>query len=229
MLKRFRHRGESGVSLVEMMIALALFSVVIVSVDSSLTVVQERQVQVTNGVEALDNIQIAQETITRDIESSTAWTTRAVPRSAPSSPITVNWTGANSGLVFTTDLNEALATITVALNTTTHMLTITCADLNSDKACGGAAGGTQTQAEVANIDSSSSFTFTTDQVTTTLNSISSNAFFFTDIASVLTLDSPRVGAPRVSKTTITSPSIIPYNIVYACQTDAAAEGGNGSC
>jgi hypothetical protein len=38
-----------------------------------------------------------------------------------------------------------------------------------------------------------------------------------------------VGAPRVSKTTITSPSIIPYNIVYACQTDAAAEGGNGSC
>jgi hypothetical protein len=184
---------------------------------------------VTNGVEALDSIQVAQETITRDIESSTAWTTPAVPTSAPSSPITVSWTGTGSGLVFTSDLNEALATITIALNTTTHFLTVTCADLNSDKACGGAAGGTETQVQVANIDSSSSFTFTTDQVTTTLNSISSSAFFFTDIASVLTLDSPRVGAPHVSQTTVTSPSIIPYNIVYACQTDAAAEGGNGSC
>jgi prepilin-type N-terminal cleavage/methylation domain-containing protein len=229
MMARFRSRDQSGVSLVEMMIALALFAIVVVAVDSSLTVVQERQVQVTNGVEALDNIQIAQETITRDIESSTAWTTPAVPTSAPGSPITVSWTGATPGMVFTTKLNEALATITVALNTSTHMLTITCADISSDSACGGAAGGTQTQAAVANIDSSSSFTFTTDQVTTTVDSITSSAFFFTDVASVLTLDSPRVGAPRVSQTTLTSPSIIPYNIVYACQTDAAAEGGNGSC
>ena len=229
MMKRFKRPDESGVSLVEMMIALALFSIVVVAVDSSLTVVQERQVQVTNGVEALDNIQLAQETITRDIESSTAWTTPAVPTSAPNSPITVSWTGANSGMVFTSELNEALATITVALNTSTHMLTITCADISSDSACGGAAGGTQTQVAVANIDSSSSFTFTTDQVTTTVNSITSSAFFFTDIASVLTLDTPRVGAPHVSQTTVTSPSIIPYNLVYACQTDAAAEGGNGSC
>jgi prepilin-type N-terminal cleavage/methylation domain-containing protein len=229
LFKRFRRRDDSGVSLVEMMIAMALFSLVIVAVDSSLTVVQERQVQVTNGVEALDNIQIAQEAVTRDIESATAWTTPAVPTSAPSSPITVNWTGANSGLVFTSELNEALATITIALNTTTHVLTITCADISSDSACGGAAGGTQTQVAVANVDSSSSFTFTTDQVTTTINAITSSQFFFTDIASVLTLDTPRVGAPRVSKTTLTSPSIIPYNIVYACQTDAAAEGGNGAC
>jgi prepilin-type N-terminal cleavage/methylation domain-containing protein len=229
LIGRFRHGDDSGVSLVEVMIAMALFSLVIVAVDSSLTVVQERQVQVTNGVEALDNVQLAQETITRDIESSMSWTTPAVPTSAPGSPITVSWTGANSGMVFTSELNEALATITVALNTTTHMLTITCADVSSDSACGGSAGGTQTQVAVANVDSSSSFTFTTDQITTTVNSISSSQFFFTDIASVLTLDTPRVGAPHVSKTTITSPSIIPYNQVYACQTDAAAEGGNGSC
>jgi Tfp pilus assembly protein PilW len=223
------HRDESGVSLVEMLIAMLLFSLVIVSVDASLTVVQKHSVQVANGTAALDDIQAAQEAITRDIESSTAWTTPAVPTSAPGSPVTVSWTGSTPGLVFTTELNEVLATITIALNTTTHVLTVTCADLNSDSACGGAAGGTQTQASVANIDSSSSFTMTTDEVTSTINSVTTNSFFFTDIASTLVLDSPSVSAANVSKTTLTSPSIIPYNIVYACQTAAAAEGANGSC
>jgi hypothetical protein len=122
-----------------------------------------------------------------------------------------------------------LATITVALNTTTHKLTVTCADLNSDSACAGPAGGTQTQASVANIDSSSSITMTTDQVTSTVNSVTSSSFFFTGVATTLILDSPSVGASHVSQTTLSSPSIIPYNIVYACQTAASAEGANGSC
>jgi prepilin-type N-terminal cleavage/methylation domain-containing protein len=228
-LRRLRGGDESGVTLVEMLIALVLFSIVIVSVDSSLTVVTERQVQVTNGTQALDNIQGAQEALTRDIESSTAWTTPAVPTSAPSTPVTATWTGSGSGLVFTADLNEALATITVALNTTTHKLTVTCADLNSDSACGGAAGGTQTQASVANIDSSSSITMTTAEVTSTINSVTTNSFFFTDVASTLILDSPSVGAAHVTQTTLSSPSIIPYNVVYACQTAASAEGANGTC
>jgi prepilin-type N-terminal cleavage/methylation domain-containing protein len=229
MVKRLLRRDESGVTLVEMMIALVLFSIVVVSVDSSLTVVQERQVQVTNGTEALDNIQSAQEALTRDIESSTAWTTPAVPTSAPSTPVTATWTGSSSSLVFTADLNEALATITVALNTATHKLTVTCADLNSDSACAGPAGGTHTQASVSNIDSSSSITMTTSAVSSTINSVTTNTFFFTDVASTLILDSPSVGASHVSQTTLSSPSIIPYNVVYACQTAASAEGGNGAC
>jgi type II secretory pathway component PulJ len=225
----WRRRNESGVSLIEMALGLALFAVVIVSVDSSLTVVQERSVQVTNGLEALDNIQAAQEAITRDIESATAWTTPAVPTSAPSTPVTASWTGTGSGLVFTTELNEALATVTVALNTTTHVLTVTCADLNSDSACAGHAGGTQTQAQVANVDSSSSVTFTTSEVTTTINSVTTNSFFFTSVATTLILDSPSVGAAHVSHTTLTSPSIVPYNIVYACQTATSTEGASGTC
>jgi prepilin-type N-terminal cleavage/methylation domain-containing protein len=220
----WRRSDESGMSLIEMVIGLALFSVVIVSVDSSLTVVQERSVQVTNGIEALDNIQAAQEALTRDIESATAWTTPAVPSSA--TPATVNW---SSGLVFTTELNEALATVTVALNTTTHVLTVTCADLNSDSACAGHAGGTQTQAQVANIDSSSTVVLSTAEVTSTINSVTTNTFYFTSVATTLVLDSPSVTAARVSKTTLTSPSVIPYNIVYACQTAASAEGASGAC
>jgi type II secretory pathway component PulJ len=227
MARRFRRGDESGVSLVEMMIGLALFSVVIVSVDASLTVVQERSVQVTNGAETLDYIQGAQEALTRDIESSTAWTTPAVPTS--SSPVSVIWTGTGSGMVFTTELNEALATITVALNTTTHKFTVTCADQASDSACGGAAGGTQTQVSLANVDSSSAFTLSVQEVSNTIGGVTSNSFFFTDVASTLIVDSPSVGAPHVSKTTLSSPSIIPYNIVFACQAAVSAEGGSGTC
>ncbi|MGH9017373.1 MAG: PulJ/GspJ family protein [Acidimicrobiales bacterium] len=230
-LRRFlRRRGdEAGLSLIEVMLGLALFSVVIVSVDSSLTVVQERSVQVTNGIEALDNIQAAQEALTRDIESATAWTTPATPSVIPGSPVTATWSGTGSGLSFTTELNEALATVTVSLNTTSHVFTITCADQNSDQACPGKAGGTVNQAQVANIDSSSSITFTTAQVTSTINSVTTNSFYFTSVASTLILDSPSVTAHDVSKTTLTSPAIIPYNIVYACQTAASAEGANGAC
>ena len=225
--RRLRSGDESGVSLIEMMIALLLFSLVVVSVDSSLTVVQERSVQVDNSTETLDSIQAAQETITRDIESSTAWTTPAVPSST--SPVSVTWTGTGSGLVFTTELNEALATITMALNTTTHKFTVTCADVASDAACGGAAGGTQTQVSLANVDSSSSFTLTPAEVTSTINAVTNNYFFYTDVTSSLVVDSPAVGAPRVTKTVLGSPSIIPYNLVYACQTAASAEGSNGTC
>jgi hypothetical protein len=227
LIRRLRHRDEAGVSLVEMMIGLALFAVVIVSVDSSLTVVQERSVQVVNGTEALDNVQAAQEAITRDIESSMTWTTPAAPTST--APVSVTWTGSTPGMVFTAELNEALATITISLNTTTHQFTVTCADQGSDSACGGAAGGTQTQVSLANVDSSTAFTLSPAEVTSTVNGVTANSFFFTDITSTLTVDSPKVGAPRVSKTTLTSPSIIPYNVVYACQTAATAEGANGTC
>jgi len=227
LIRRFRHRDQSGVSLIEMMIGLALFSVVIVSVDASLTVVQKRSVQVVNGTETLDNIQAAQEAITRDIESSMTWTTPASPTST--SPVSVSWTGSSPGLVFTSELNEALATITISLNTTTHQFTVTCADQGSDTACGGAAGGTQTQVSLANVDSSTSFTLTPAEVTSSVKGVTANYFFYTDLASTLTVDSPSVTAPRVSKTTLTSPSIIPYNVVYACQIAASAEGGNGTC
>jgi prepilin-type N-terminal cleavage/methylation domain-containing protein len=223
MTRRLRRRGESGVSLVEMMIAMALLSVVVVAVDSSLSVVQKHQVQVANGTAALDNIQTAQEVITRDIHAATAWTTPAVPTSVPAQPVTAQT------LVFTALLNSASGTVTVALNTTTHVLTVTCADISSDKACGGPAGGTQTQAKVANIDSSSLFTMTTDEVSQTINSVTTHTFFFTSVASTLVVDSPSVGAVNMSQTTLSSPALVTYNIVYGCETSADEEGASGTC
>jgi hypothetical protein len=45
----------------------------------------------------------------------------------------------------------------------------------------------------------------------------------------LTLDSPSVGAHRVSQTILQTPEIVSYNIVYACQTASDAEGASGTC
>jgi hypothetical protein len=33
----------------------------------------------------------------------------------------------------------------------------------------------------------------------------------------------------VSKTTLQSPDLVTYNIVFACQTASNAEGANGTC
>jgi prepilin-type N-terminal cleavage/methylation domain-containing protein len=227
MLRRLMARGrgddESGVSLVEMMIALVIFSLVVVAVDSSLTVVQERQVQVTNGIEALDTLQAAEEVITRDISAATAWTTPAVPTSVPGSPVTAQ------SLVFQASLTNVTNLITITLNTTTHQLQV-CSNLTlTTSGCGSSVAGVHLQAQVANIDSSSLFTFTTHEVTQTIGSVTTNTFFYTSVASTLTLDSPSVGAHRVSQTILQTPEIVSYNIVYACQTASDAEGASGTC
>jgi prepilin-type N-terminal cleavage/methylation domain-containing protein len=228
-----RRGDESGFSLVEMTIAMALLAVVVVAVDSSLTVIEERQVQVTNATEALDTLQTAQQFIDTDIRAATAWTTPAVPTSPPSQPVTVSWPssggscGTTYGLDFTASLNNATATIAICLNTTTHVLTVTCS--GSAVACPGNNSGTVTEVQLANIDSSSAFTFTTKEVSTTVSSVTTNTFFFTTVASSLTLDSPGVGAPRLTKTIVTSPSLEVFNVAYACRLALSQAGASGSC
>jgi hypothetical protein len=218
-----RGKDEAGVSLIELTIAMALLSVTVVAVDSSLTVVVEHQTQVTNGTEALDNLQVAEEAMTRDMISATAWTAPAVPIAAPASPVTAQT------LVFQASLSNITNLITITLNTTTHQLLV-CSNLTlTTSGCGLSVPGVRLQAQLANIDSSSLFTFATHEVTQVVNSVTTNSFFYTSVASTLTLDSPAVGAPHVSKTTLQTPAIVTYNGVYACQTASSAVGATGAC
>jgi prepilin-type N-terminal cleavage/methylation domain-containing protein len=219
-----RHgRDQAGVTLIELTIAMALLAITVVAVDSSLTVVVEHQVQMTNQTEALDNLQGAQEAMTRDILGATAWTTPAVPTTAPSTPVTAQT------LVFQASLSGITNLITISLNTTTHQLQM-CSNLTlTTSGCGSSVAGVRLQSQVANIDSASLFTFTTHEVTQTINSLTTNTFFYTSVASVLTLDSPAVGAPRVSQTTVQTPAIVIYNMAYSCQTASSNEGASGTC
>jgi Tfp pilus assembly protein PilW len=212
-------------SLVEVLIASLLFSVIVVVVDASINVVQAHQVQISDRTQALDNLQMAQQAITRDIHAAIStsllpWTTPAVPTSAPSSPITAQ------SLTFNANLGGNTPLINISLNTSTHILTIIC----TGKGCTPSAGaGTAVKQTVANIDSSSLFTLTTQEVSTTANSATTNAFFFTSVASTLVLDTPRVGAPHLTQTTLSDPNIVTNNIEYSCQNALLNNGATGSC
>jgi Tfp pilus assembly protein PilW len=223
---RRTHREESGVSLVEMMIALVLFSLVVVAVDSSLTIVQERQVQVTNGTEGLDMLQVAQEAITTDLHAATSWGWTPV---APATSGSV--TPTPPLFLYTASLNGSTA-MGIAL-TTTHQLQV-CSNANttttpvtSSSVCSGSS--IQMQAKVNNVDPSSLITLTTSEVSITNNGLTTNSFFYTSASTTLILDSPSVGAAHVSQTTLTSPTLVIYNGVYACQTALAQAGATGSC
>ena len=224
MVKRLSQRGdESGVSLVEMLIAMAMFAIVVVAADSSLTVIQERQTYVTNSTEALDAVETAQEAITTDIHAANLWTTPAVPTSQPGSPVTAQT------LVFQASLSNVTKLVTITLNTSTHQLQVCTNVTLTTSGCGSGVSGVQLQATLANVDSSSLFTMSTDEVSQTISGLTTNTFFYTAVSSTLTIDSPKVGAPRVSQTTITSPTIVAYGATFSCQTAEGEEGASGTC
>jgi prepilin-type N-terminal cleavage/methylation domain-containing protein len=215
MTHRERRRDESGVTLVEVMISMILLAIIVTAVDSSITVIEKQQVQVSNRTQALDYIQMAQQAITRDIHAAQTWNTPAVPTSTPSAPITA------TTLNFTASLNGATPTINISLSATTHILAITCT--GSSIGCRG------NTLQIANVDPSTLFTLSTSEVTNSATSPATNTFYYTSIASVVTVDTPKVGAQNVSQTTLTEPTLVPFNILYSCQTALLGEGTSGSC
>jgi len=200
-----------------------LLSVVVVAVDSSLTVVTDRQTQVTNVTEAVDNVQAAQEAITMDIHSATTWTTPSVPTQQPSQAITA------TTLVFQALLNNVTKLVTIALNTSTHVLTVCTNATLTTSGCGAGISGVQLQASLSNVDSSSLFTLGTGEVSQSINNVTTHTFFYISVSSLLTVDSPSVGAHHVTQTTLQSPTIVPYGSVFNCETAMGEEGASGSC
>ena len=180
--RRVLHRGESGMTLIEVTLATLLLALVVTPVDIAITVLQRHQVQVNNRTQALDNLQIAQEAITRDIHAANnTWTSPALPTSMPSTAVTA------TSLAFTASLGGGNPTISIALNTSTLALTVTCTGVGCRP--GSSSATAITQAQVQNIDSSSLFTLTTKEVSNGRG----NTFYFTAVSSSLVLDTPKVG------------------------------------
>jgi Tfp pilus assembly protein PilW len=221
MMIRSPERDESGVSLIEVMLASMLFALVVVSVDTSINVVQTHQVQISDQTQALDNLQVAQQAISRDVHAAVAWTTPTLPTTAPSSPITAQT------LAFTAQLGSGTPTINIALSTATHILTVRCTGVG----CTPASTSTSviTQAQVSNIDPATLFTMTTSEVSNTVNSTTTNDFYFTDVATSLILVTPKVGAPHAFKITLADPDIVANNVEYVCENDLGNTGSTGTC
>jgi hypothetical protein len=221
MMGRLEENDESGVSLIEVMLASMLFALVVVSVDTSINVVQSHQVQISDQTQALDNLQVAQQAISRDVHAAVTWTTPALPTSAPSTPITTQT------LAFTAQLGIGTPTINISLATATHILTVKCTGVGCTSKS--VSGSVIVQAQVSNIDTTSLFTMTTNEVSDTVNSVTTNDFYFTDVASSLILVTPRIGAPHAFKTTLADPDIVANNVEYDCQNDLGNTGATGTC
>jgi len=216
-------RDEAGMTVIEVMLSAILLVVVLISVGTTITVLQKHQVQVNDRTQALDDLQMAQQAITRDLHaaSATGWTTPALPASMPSQPVTA------TSLSFQASLGGGSPTVTISLNTSTHFLTVSCSGAGCRP---GVSGSTAvTQAQIANVDSSSLFTLTTKEVSTTANSVTTNTFYYTAVSSSLVLDTPKVGALNAYKTTLADPTIVVNNAEYACQTALGQAGATGSC
>jgi hypothetical protein len=132
-----------------------------------------------------------------------------------------------TSLAFTASLGGGTPAISIALNTSTHFLTVTCTGVGCR--AGATSSTVMTQAQIANIDSSSLFTLTTKEVSTTANSVTTNAFYYTAVSSSLVLDTPKVGALHSYKTTLADPNIVANNAEFACQQALGQDGASGSC
>lgn len=214
-------RDEAGISLIEVMISSILMLVCIMAVDTTMTVFQAHQVQVNEHTQSLDYLQVAQEAITRDLHAAVTWTTPAVPTSMPSQAVTA------TTLAFTASLGGGTPTINIGLNTSTHALTVTCTGVGCRT--GATSSTVVTQAQAQNIDSSSLFTLTTNEVSTINNSVTTNSFYYTDVASNLVLDLPSTTAAHPLKTTIADPDIVVNTVEYSCETALNSTGATGSC
>ena len=210
------------ISVIEVMISALLLSICLVTVDASVSIMVTHQTQVTQRTEALDALQTAQEAITHDVHAATdTWTTPALPTSLPSQPVTA------TTLAFTASLGGGTPTINIGLNTSTHVLTVTCTGVGCHT--GATSTSVFTQAQISNVDSASLFTLTTKEVTTVNGSVTANSFFYTTVGSSLIVDTPSVRAANIFHTTLADPNIVTNNAEYGCQAALSGIGATGSC
>jgi type II secretory pathway pseudopilin PulG len=196
-------RGEEGITLVEVLIAMVIFALVVVSVDASVTVLNGRANGMSQSNQAIDQLQVAEQTIVRDVHAANSWCT-PVPNPAYGCATFLQAPSATD-LKFTANLDGATSTIEFQ---------VTGSSLTMRKNLGAPV------TLLSNLDPTSAFIIPTTQTTPPLPVVG-NTTYYTFIGVTLTMDSPRVGAPRVTQTTVADPTIEVWNVEYAC---SAAQG-----
>jgi prepilin-type N-terminal cleavage/methylation domain-containing protein len=192
-------RGDDGVTLVELVIAMAIFALVIVSVDSSVTVLNSRANGLSQSAQAIDQLQIAEETIARDVHAANSWCTPpangcAVATSAPTT----------KDLDFTASLNGTTPNIEFKLVTASGSKSLTMSKNFATPVT-----------LLSNLDLSSTFTVQNPP----LKVVAPNGtpyYFYTSIGVTLTMNSPVGTALHATKTTLADTTIVVWNVEFAC-------------
>jgi len=214
--------GEKGVTLVEVLIAMAILSIVIVSVDTSVSVLNARSNSMSQSTQAIDQLQVAEQTVVRDVHAATSWCnpTSGSPCTTFTQAPTATELKFNAVLDCTLVppstcwSNPTSFDISIS-KTAPYQLTITK--------------GNSTALLASNLDLGtdpktglpfSGFTWKSVLFGTTT--------YYTSIGVTLTMDSPRVGAPRITTTTTADTNVEVWNAEYACQTAWRNAGSTGA-
>lgn len=203
---RWCRGGEEGATLVEMAVALAVLMVVIVSVDASVSVVNRLSVGLSSSTQSIDALQVAEEALVQDVHTATAWYASSGCTGGAANPT-------STPLYFTANLYGATPCVSITLSSGTLTVTRT----SNGKVIG--------SVTVSNLDPSSAITPAAAVVA------GSPATSYTDrVQVVLTQDSPSPTAPHAVKTTMSDPTVVAFNIEYACeQAWAISPGGQSQC
>lgn len=200
-----RRRGEGGFTLIEASIAMVIVMLVMVSVSASVTIVDHQSVSMSGSNQAIDQLQVAEESVVQDLHAATAWYTSSACSTSTTAP-------SADSLYFTADLYGATPCISVTLSSGT--LTVTSV----------VGGKTHLQASVSNLDNTSAIT-----PGAAVNAGSPSQSFTDRLSVALTMDSPRPGAPHQTQTTVADPTVIAFNIEYACKAAYAISPGAQTC
>ena len=198
-------RDEAGMTLVEMMIGLIMFSIVVATVDTSINVVSKQQSQVSAQTQAIDQLQTAEEALTHDLEAVSSWQT---PPTATSLTFVASLPTAGS--------SSNAPTINAAISGTTLNITST---VN---------GVTTTVAKVSGIDPTYSGFSPWECRTVSLAGNTVN--YYVAVSVRLTVDGPRYGAAPGTKTSVSDSHVQAWNVLWAYQVAGAQTGATtGTC
>lgn len=187
------------------MIAMVIFAMVIAAVDVSLSIITERTTGATETAQAVDQLQVAEQTVVQAVHAADSWCT-PVPSPAYGCAAFTSPPTATS-LDFTAKLDGTTATYVFTLSAVDHVLTE-----SKD-------GGTPVTL-LTNVDPSSGFTVVS-------HTEANGTTYYTAIGIDLTVDSPSVTAPRPVRTTAADSSVEAWNVEFACSAWVESQSPEG--
>lgn len=202
-------------SLVEVLVAMLIMSIVIIVVDTSVGVLNSKSNTLSQSDQAIDQLQVAEQTVVRDVHAATSWCSPPVGVT-PSTPCTAfTQTPTSSELKF----NAVLDSSTWSSPTSFDIKLNTMSDGSEQLAI---TKNSTTTVLASNLDPiNTKFTWNSVPVTTG----GQQWTYYNYIGITLTMDSPRYGAPQVTKTTTADQQVEVWNVEYAC---TAAKGSGAT-
>lgn len=191
---------------------MLIMSIVIIVVDTSVGVLNSKSNTLSQSDQAIDQLQVAEQTVVRDVHAATSWCSPPVGVT-PSAPCTTfTQTPTATELKFNAVLDSSTWSSPTSFDIKLNTMSDGSRQLTVSKNGGSAV------VLASNLDPTSAFTIPNPvQVTVGTQQWS----YYNYLGVTLIMDSPRYGARYTTKTTTADQQVEAWNVEYAC---TAAKG-----